>query len=189
MKRKYLVKKDSAKNGQDNWIIMNNEQFLAWKTTPEGQLRYSNFGRLDACDRDDYIIYMECDKETRTQWKKESDRQKYNIECEKKTKYRVISYHVVMSGDEEVNGEEILRDSTVNVEDETIWKIELETLHRAIASLKEKDRMLIEYFFLADDPSSETELSNQLGVALSTLHSRKKAALGRLKKILEKEFV
>lgn len=189
MKRKYLIKKDPAREGQDNWIIMNTEQFLAWKKTPEGQLRYNNLGRLDACDEDDYIIYMECDEATRVQWKKECDRQKYNRECMKKSGIEIISYHAMTFGDGDICGEEILLDDTVNVEDEAIRAVEYEVLHRAIASLEEQDRRIIECFFLSDVLLSEKELSVKFGIPQTTLRSRKQAALNRLRKILEKKFV
>lgn len=189
MKRKYLIKKDPAKEGQDNWIIMNSEQFLEWKKTPEGQLRYYNLGRLDACDEDDYIIYMECDEETRTQWKKESDKQRYTRECMKKANIEVLSYHAMTFGDEEMNGEETLWDQSTDIESEVIRTMEYEALHHALESLNERDREIIEAYFLCDNPLTEKELSAVWGIPQTTLRSRKKAALARLRKILEKKFV
>lgn len=64
MKKIYLVKKDPAAEGQDNWITMNGYEFAMFMKTPEGQARKDNFGQLDACSEDDNIIVMEAYLET-----------------------------------------------------------------------------------------------------------------------------
>ena len=41
MKKIYLVKKDPAKEGQDNWITMNGYEFAMFMKTPKGQASLS----------------------------------------------------------------------------------------------------------------------------------------------------
>ena len=181
MKRKYLIKKDPAKEGQDNWIIMNTEQFLEWKKTPEGQLRYNNLGRLDACDEDDYIIYMECDEATRTSWKKDADHSRYNRCWKANSGIEVLSYNAMTFDDEDVNGEETLPDPSVNIEEEIIRAFESELFHKALSVLTDKERELLDYLYLSKKPISERALGKLYGISHVAITKRKEKIFEKIR--------
>ena len=185
MERKYLIKKDPAKEGQDNWIIMNTEQFMAWKNTPEGQLRYMNLGRLDACDEDDYIIYMECDESTRTSWKKEYDHKRYNRLCKANADIEVLSYNAMASDDEGINGEETLPDNSVNIEEEVLRAFESELFHKALSMLTDAERELLEFLYLSETPITERALGKIYGISHVAVMKRKEKIFKKIRRYFQ----
>lgn len=71
MKRTFLVKKDPTIEAQDNWLIMDYRQYVAWRETDEGKNREIVFGKFEACSEDDSIIFMECNEKVSKELKKD----------------------------------------------------------------------------------------------------------------------
>ena len=94
MKTTYLVKKNVNLPGTEaNWIVMNTEEFLAFKQTEEGKERAKYLFQLSKCSEDDADIYAEVDRETFAKWRVDDNHRDYLVKVNKKMGYKVMSYH------------------------------------------------------------------------------------------------
>lgn len=186
MKKIYLVKKNpELPAGRDNWTIMSLKEYLEFVKTPEGQARKSGIGQLDGCDTDDVIIYAECGEETAARWRSEKDRHDYLTEARKKAGYMELSLSgIELSGGDDVNGEELIRDETKDIETTVIIRIMKEKLRVAVMDLNAEDRHLIEKLFLTAEPMTETEYAKEIGTTRAVVNYRKKRILDKLKAVL-----
>ena len=186
MKKIYLVKKNpELPAGRDNWTIMSLREYLEFVKTPEGQARKSGIGQLDGCDTDDVIIYAECGEETAARWRSEKDRHDYLTEARKKAGYMEMSLSgIELSGGDDVNGEELIRDETQDIETTVIVRIMKEKLRVAVMDLDAEERHLIERLFLTADPMTETDYAKEIGTTRAVVNYRKKRILDKLKAVL-----
>lgn len=96
--------------------------------------------------------------------------------------HELAHYHALDSGD--INGEEILSDSRVDVLAELVANEERMALWEAIGQLKERDRELIQELYFNE--RTERELAEMLGVRQPAIHKRKVRILETLKLFLKK---
>ena len=188
MKKIYLVKKDPAAEGQDNWITMNGYEFAMFMKTPEGQARKDNFGQLDACSEDDNIIVMECGAEKAKEWRADKDRRDYLKECENASGFITFSYSAIYSEEGEISGEDMLPDDSCDIEEEIVHKMLLQEMRKAISSLTAEEIELINALFLDENPLTEGEFAALHNEKRSTVNSRKYAVLRKLKNIMGEVF-
>lgn len=183
MKTIYLVKKNPEQpTGNDNWIIMNGKEFKAFRESEEGKRRSNNFIKL-CTEYDEECIVMECDLEKLKKWKAELNHtayvQKVNIEAG----YGVISYHQFEVEDEDITGEDVMKDEAELIEDAVISKMETERLLSLVGQLSEEDQEYIYRFYLTEKPMMETVYAKTHGIPTSTVNYKKARALARLKKL------
>ena len=183
MKTTYLVKKNTEQTtGNDNWIIMDGKEFQAFRESEEGKRRSNNFIKL-CTEYDEECIVMECDLENLKKWKAELNHAAYVQKVNQAAGYAVISYHQVEAHEDEVNGEDVLRDDADSVEDLVISKMEIERLLGLVSQLSEQDQELIYSFYLTKEPVLETVYAKEHGILTTTLNYRKARAIERLKKL------
>ena len=186
MKKVYFVKKDPAKDGQDNWIMMNSYEFALFMKTPDGQARKDDFGQLDACSKDDDIIIMECGAEKAKEWRADKDRHDYLKECEAESGYTTFSYSSVYSEEGETSGEDMLPDESCDVEEEIIRKILIQEMRQAISFLEPEEIELINALYLNEKTQTEKEYAAAHNEKRSTINSRKYMVLGKLRTLMGK---
>jgi len=92
-----------------------------------------------------------------------------------------VNYHALDTN--EFGGEEILADSSRNVEDDAILNLFVDKLIRCIAELTAEERFLIDELYYKQ--KSEVELSKETGIPRTTLQSQKYKLLAKMKKIIE----
>ena len=183
MKTTYLVKKNPEQpTGNDNWIMMDGKQFQAFRESEEGKRRGNNFIKL-CTEYDEECIVMECDLENLKKWKAELNHSLYMQNMKKESGYQVISYHAFDFEEEDINGEDVLRDEADGVEEAVLRKIEAEKLIRLVAQLNAEDQELIHSFYLTTTPMMETVYAKIHGMSNQLVHFRKERALKRLKKL------
>lgn len=183
MKTTYLVKKNPEQpTGNGNWIIMNGKEFKAFRESEEGKRRSNNFIKL-CTEYDEECFVMECDLEKLKKWKAELNHAAYVQKVNQETGFTVISYHQFDTDDEDVNGEESIKDASENIEDTVIKKIETERLVELVGQLSKEDQELIYCFYLTETPMKETVYAKKMGIPTSTLNDRKVRAIARLKKL------
>ena len=189
MKKVYLVKKNpEMPAGRENWIVMSPEEYIRFANTPEGRIRKNSIGQLDGCDMDDVIIYAECGEETAAQWRSEKDRHDYLQEAKKQAGYIEMSLDGMTNADgEEMNGEELVRDESQNVEATVVIRIMKEKLRIAVMSLSEEERDLIQKLYLSDFPMGESEYAEHIGQRRSYVNYKKRMALEKLRAMLGSE--
>lgn len=183
MKKIYLVKKNpELPAGRDNWTIMNSYEFAMFMKTPEGQKRRPNFGQLDGCEVDDVIIVAECGEESASRWRTEKDRADYLREQTKASGFTTCSFSEEI--DDGLVREDIVADPLANVEMEIIFKLTIEDLRKAVASLTEEERDLIQELFLNAITTPEWKYGENHGISQQAVHKRKQKVLDKLKKML-----
>ena len=96
--------------------------------------------------------------------------------------HKLAHYNALDSGD--MNGEEILSDSRVDVLAELVAEEERMALWEALGQLKERDRELIRELYFNE--RTERELAEMLGVRQPAIHKRKVRILETLKIFLKK---
>lgn len=185
MKKTYLVKKDPAKEGPENWIIMNGYEFAQFMKTPEGISRRKNFGQLDSCGSGDEILVVECGAPTAKKLRSEKDSHDYLKECEIDSGYKTFSYSSVCTDDEGASGEEMLPDKNCDVESSVINRVFQKDMREAVKNLDGLHRTIINCYFFEKPLMTEKELSKKLGMSQQLLHYHKKVALKILKRLLE----
>ena len=81
------------------------------------------------------------------------------------------------------SAEEVLSDKDTDIEEEVINKILIKTVLEAIMTLDEEEKWLIQELFFYG--KSEVVLSQETGVARTTLQSKKYKAFEKIKKIMK----
>ena len=183
MKKIYLVKKDPALEGQDNWIMMDGYEFAMFIKTSEGQARKKNFCVIPAFDQELDTVVIECDAEKASELKKENHRHEYLENWRRKRDMTILSTDSPIDDDQNTL-EDIIADHTVDLEADIINRWEMEAIHAAIEQLSETERELLEAFFLTDHPMTQKEYSESHGISQPTVNRLKEKLLKKLGKYM-----
>lgn len=122
---------------------------------------------------------LEVPQEDYVDFYKEKRRRKYTHE--ESVLHGEISYDAL--DNDELIGEELLRDIFTDVEDEAITNVMVFKLRQALFTLSEKEMELVVALFFHE--KSERKLSEETGVPNMTIHDRKVKVLAKLKKLLK----
>lgn len=181
----FMVKKDVNKpNAQDNWIIMSGPEFVKFMQTEEGRSRNKCFALLESGDGIDDDIIVECGEKKAKEWENERLCRYYR----KKTNmnYHTLSYDWYLAKAETDDRDDIVANSTTDVDTIVMNKLINEVLYEAISTLTPQQRILIDQLFLSDKPMTLIEYAKCNGIALASAYERKERTLIRLKKYFEK---
>ena len=124
-------------------IMMSHAEYCRFIETPEGKSREPNFAQLDACDMDDDIYIFECSPEQARDIRAYKDACDYLDETEEEMGYTTFSYDAVETDDEEIYGEDLLEDESVNVEAEAVAFLISENLHTCCDQLPKREQDLL----------------------------------------------
>ena len=186
MKKIYLVKKDVNKpSGEGNWIKMTPYEFAQFMKTPEGQSRKKNFAQLDGCDYDDDIIVAECEEKLAKKIRAEKDAHDYLMSIEKEMGYTVFSYNEQENSEDELTGEELLEDESVDVERDVINNLLTEKMKKGLKVLTKIELHLIEEVYLSETPISANQYAHKYDIPTSTIYLRLERALEKLRIFLK----
>lgn len=153
----------------------------AYKYLRENRSEDTYFFKTVTDERDGEDIYVEVPKSAVSVFRGELYHEQYLAKWKKKKGFRIISLLQQIEDQDELTVEDIVPDESMDFEDEVIHEIELEILRRALKSLTDEELKLIHSLFLSESPMPERELSGKLGIPQTTLNSRKKAILQKLK--------
>lgn len=173
MARQYFIKKDPSAQIPE-WIEMSGREFYRFTRSPEGRGRYF-------IDFDDYAI--EATKEQYDAWRKEKDHSDYLKEQEEG--FLILSLYSDTIN-EYGDGEDVIADEKVDVEESTILLIRRKALHSALPKLDTPSYRLIHELYLSDNRRTERTLAKDLGVSQNAIHKQKKKILKKLKMLVVK---
>lgn len=184
MKPIYLVKKDVSIDAEDNWIMMDYQQFNSFLLTLKGKEPKRFFRKVANCSRKDQRIIIEVDAETAR--KMDIERAQANRIRNKRARsgYILVSYSAIQDEEHELNGEEAIIDEDCDVEIEALLNVEVDQLRLALASLQEDDRQFIEQMFFSGNEYSEREFAKILGVSRSSVRFRKKVVFDKIRNFI-----
>ena len=178
MKRQYFRKKDPAVQGDRvEWIKMSHSQFYQFITSPDGRDRF--FIRMGD-------IVIEASKEVYIGWRREQERVNYHAKQSRKTGITIVSLYsndIAVQG----NGEDIISDTNVDVEEDVIQIMEVDALYAAISQLDPVSRYIVHSYYLASEQKSEQEIAEVLGISQPAVNKRKNKVLKKLKKLVIKD--
>lgn len=151
------------------------------------ELSYEEFCSLQENDvsyADKFFIplhgmLMEVTEETYRNFYKSQRRQKYIDE--RSVENGDFSYDMLTTAD--FNGEDILIDTSQEIDEAVIHKIMLDKLHDSLVLLSGDEQKLINALFFRN--LSEREWSAETGIPQKTINDRKRRILIKLKKLLE----
>lgn len=124
-------------------------------------------------------MLMEVTEETYRDFYKSQRRQKYIDE--RSVENGDFSYDMLTTAD--FNGEDILIDTSQEIDEAVIHKIMLDKLHDSLVLLSDDEQKLINALFFRN--LSEREWSSETGIPQKTINDRKRRILIKLKKLLE----
>lgn len=107
-------------------------------------------------------------------------REQYISDNARENPYTIISISYAECDDEEYP-EESLADEFVNIEEEVLRQVDLETLRMALDSLSEDDYALIWALYLQEHPMTTRDYAKKTGVQQTTVMRAKKRILNILK--------
>ena len=178
MKKQYFRKKEISSVDNDfEWIQMSGQEFYQFITSSDGRGRYF----IDMGN-----IVIEAPRDIYKDWHKEHSRQQYRNKQIKKLRPIVMSLYRTDSF-AYANGETVIPDNSINIEDEVIRTFDIDALHIALLSLDPISYHIIYSYYLAKDCKSEQEISTELGISQPALHKRKKKILKKLKTLVIKQ--
>ena len=184
MKRIYLVKKDPLMPpAEDNWIYMNQYEFIDFMNTPAGKRRKENFGQLDAIDEGDVIYIVECENKLAKQLRKDKNNSDYLREFEKNI--TLLSLDTPEDEANDADDRDYLDKVFLSEEDltkETLLKLDIEKLRIAINSLDDEEKWIIQKLFFDERTISARELSEMMNIPQKTLHYRKTQIFKKIRK-------
>lgn len=186
MKKIFLVKKDPKQPaGEDNWNVLNASEFRQFVESEGADSRKRLFARINRCEGNDALIFIECDPHENVKSKAEDNYRSYRNRRDLSIGFLTVSYSSIpVADDEYISAEDALVDESVNVEEEALRNIEIGSMLEAIKELPEEDRILIAEMFL-DEQLTEKAYAKRHGISQKGANKRKAKALLRLRKILE----
>ena len=117
-------------------------------------------------------------KEQYEEYRSENSRHRYLKETRKNVE--IVSLDGL--GKKSFEGTDVLRDETINVEDEVIQKIMLEKLAAAKEKLTGDERLLLDLLY--EKRKSQSEVAKLIGIPQQTVSYRLQKILGKLRKIM-----
>lgn len=150
---------------------MSGAEYLDFVRDPKNKERYF----MDLHD-----VVLECSKEDYLENRAEKRHHDY-LETHKKN-WTIISLYA--QEEKESNGEELIVDPSVNVEELTIRCVLIRAVQIALRELPADDAALLSALYLQESPVSLRTYSRQTGIPLMTLYHRKEKLLEQLKKLL-----
>lgn len=173
-KRYFRMKTPKCKPEEIEWIEMTGREFYCFVNSPEGRGRYF----IDMGD-----VVLESSKCEAQVHRAEKDHSNYLKEQEEG--WSTVSLYAI-EGENECNGEEIVRDETQDVETAAMMRMETAALRQALGYLDSESYRLIRALYISDERYTERELAQELGVSQNTIHKRKKKVLKKLKFLVVK---
>lgn len=175
MGRQYFRKANPAGTDQDvQWIEMNGREFYQFIMSPEGQGRYF-------VDLEDYII--EASKSQYEEWRREKDHSDYLAEHGADVPILSLYSEAI---NENGNGEDVVADHEVNVEESAFRSIRLKALRLALSQLDPASYLLIRSLYLEVPRKTERALAKELGVSQNAVNKQKKKVFRHLKFLVVK---
>lgn len=173
MARQYFRKKDPTAQIPE-WIEMNGQEYYRFVCSPEGRGRFF-------IDFDDYVI--EATKDQYQDWRKEKDHSDYLKEQEEG--FLILSLYSDTIN-EYGDGEDVIADEKVNVEETAILIAQVKALHSAFSKIDLTSYRLIRELYLTNKRRTERDLAKELGVSQNAIHKQKKKVLKKLKSLVVK---
>ena len=168
-------------DGKRRFIKLESKEAYEYLKKPE--CKGKRFFRTSTEEKDGEFVYVEIPPDKVKSARKLQRRAQYVMECIKKSGLKTVSFYEYLPR-EELTREEMLSDIDVNIEDDTIKNINIETLHRALITLTDEEFAIINLLYLSKEPLTEEKIGEMLGISQQGVSKRKQSILKKLKNFL-----
>ena len=174
--------KYQAWNGTKRYKRITGSESFDYLRTEEGKSK--NYMQPARRELGDPFTYLEIPPEELPAARKDMDRARYVRKNDQL--YATISiYGGEQDTDSEViNGEELIEDKTVDVENVEMQEMLFQKLREAISLLSAAEAHLIFALFLCNHCLTEEEYAREMGVSQQAISKKKKRILKKMKKII-----
>lgn len=167
-----------SEDGKQRYQVVKGRKLYEYLQTPEGKAKYF----FEFTDENGDEIGVEAPEEQRKNFEQQKRRERYVRDSRKESNITIVSLESKSEEDDDLlSGEEIIADEDIDVVAETIHKMDIETLRRALTTLSADEYGIIQMLFLADEPLTIRECAKELSIGVMTVQDRKKAILKKLK--------
>ena len=169
---------------ENNWNIMNFEEFQQFLQTEEGQRRKENFERLDPADKDDDILYIECDRESALEIKTDRNHADYLKRAEQESGYETLSLDFVIEINEEGETRSYMDqavDETMDTELMAIEGLLKKELPGAWAQLDPEEQELMTALYIRDEKMTVNKYAAEHHVTRWSIRERHRTAIRKLR--------
>lgn len=170
-----------SQDGKRKFIKLEGKEVYELLKKPE--YKDKRFFRTSTEEKDGESVYIEIPPDKVKSARKLQRRAQYVMECIKKSGIKTVSLYEYLPR-EELAREEMLSDTNMNTEDDTIKNLNIEVLHRALTTLTDEEFSIINLLYLSKEPLSEEKIGEMLGITQQGVSKRKQSILKKLKKIL-----
>ncbi len=185
MKKQFFVRNDSGKTeGQGSLVQMDNTDFSVYVKAQMGDTKVNTFAKVGSSEGNDTMFVMECDIEKANEITREWDVSRKKRKANRDSGYRTVYLSEYDNEEESIRGDEMIPDESVNVEEESITNVMIEEMLKAIKSLPDDERDLIESLFLSDK-YTEKRYGEIKGMSQQLIHYKKNCILNKLRIMLE----
>jgi len=178
MKKFYVVDPSGtikSSDGTKTYKVLKGKALKEFLLSEEGKMR-----RFDICkDARGNCIGVELPPSMYQKHRKEENRKRYLAEMREELDISEISIERKLLGDEEGNGEEILADDTVDLDNFIIQSEEKSILVQALAELSFDAKPIIHGIFYEN--LTERALAEKLGLKKTYVHTQKIKIIEKLK--------
>ena len=178
MKKFYVVDPSGtikSSDGTKTYKVLKGKALKEFLLSEEGKMR-----RFDICkDTRGNCIGVELPPSMHQKHRKEENRKRYLAEMREELDISEISIERKLLGDEEGNGEEILADDTVDLDNFIIQSEEKSILVQALAELSFEEKQIIHGIFYEN--LTERALAEKLGLKKTYVHTQKIKIIEKLK--------
>ena len=171
--------------GKENYKIVKPREFYDFSNSPEWDGRKNDFVLLYSCSEGDNSIFIECDDEEKKLIRSQNHRIDYLKMVHQMKNYREVSIDETIKDTNGASLTDILEDESINVEMEVEMKDQIRRLREALKKLDEKEKYIIDMFYLNDDTVSEREYGRMHGFSHKKAHREKVKALDKLRMYMQ----
>lgn len=175
-----------SSDGSKCFMKLSGRQAYEYLKSTEGQMK--RFIRTSSHEDGREEEFVEVPSTFIQQHRKQERHEQYVSDCMENSGLVTISLYAMEADEssEVASGEELIADPVSAVEEQVLYEMELETLHRAIQTLSAAEQQLIRDLYLSDPPLTVREVGEKYGVHYVTISKRRKDVLKKLRDFFEK---
>ena len=169
-----------SENGNRRFIALTGEAAVDYLHQHKGLLFYRTLTEEVGGDE----VFVEVPKSLYKAVEKEKNHEAYIRFTIKEYGMEIIYFSQPLTSDCDLTLEDVYHDPSASLEDEVLDRMAIDDLRRALQLLSEEDYRIIELLYLSDNPLTERELAESMGMSQPYINRLKRRILERLRNFL-----
>ena len=174
-----------SEDGSRSFIKMTNGEAYNYLNTPQGKVkRFYRLYNPELSKNEPCYDYIEIPEQRITEFRSEENHDLYLSQWHRISGINFVSLEQEEAMSEEGSGARHCFASGSDVHAEVASKLELQQLTKALSTLNNEDRYILQRLYFSDPPATLQEVGREIGVSVMTVQRSKIAILKKLKKFL-----